>query len=52
MLRPLLPSGLADKLPPEASGAARDIKLYTAFTVDWLTLPAVGPAAIGTCTRK
>ena len=32
----------------QASGAAKDIKLYTAFTVDWSTLPAIGEAALGT----
>jgi branched-chain amino acid transport system substrate-binding protein len=31
----------------QASGAGRDIKLYTSNTVDWLTLPAIGDAAIG-----
>ncbi len=30
-----------------ASGAGKDIKLYTSNTVDWLTLPAIGDAAIG-----
>ncbi len=30
-----------------ASGAGKDIKLYTVFTVDWLTLPAIKEAAIG-----
>lgn len=32
----------------QASGAGRNIKLYTVFTVDWLTLPAIGDAALGT----
>jgi branched-chain amino acid transport system substrate-binding protein len=31
----------------QASGAGRDIKLYTVFTVDWSTLPAIGDAAVG-----
>ena len=31
-----------------ASGAGKEIKLYTVFTVDWLTLPAIGEAAVGT----
>lgn len=31
-----------------ASGMAQDIKLYTVFVVDHLTLPAIGDAAIGT----
>ncbi|MGH7003524.1 MAG: ABC transporter substrate-binding protein [Alphaproteobacteria bacterium] len=31
-----------------ASGAARDIKVYNVFTVDWLTLPAIGNDAMGT----
>ncbi len=31
-----------------ASGAGKDIKLYTLFTVDWLTLPAIKDAALGT----
>ncbi len=31
-----------------ASGVGKDIKLYTVFTVDYATLPAIGPAAIGT----
>jgi branched-chain amino acid transport system substrate-binding protein len=31
----------------QASGAGREIKLYTSNTVDWLTLPAIGDAAIG-----
>jgi branched-chain amino acid transport system substrate-binding protein len=30
-----------------ASGAAQTIKLYTSNTVDWLTLPAIGKAAVG-----
>ena len=30
-----------------ASGAGKDIKLYTVFTVDWLTLPAIKEAAVG-----
>lgn len=30
-----------------ASGAGKDIKLYTSNTVDWLTLPAIGEAAVG-----
>ena len=30
-----------------ASGLAKDIKLYTLFTVDWITLPVIGDAAIG-----
>ncbi|MCE7928169.1 MAG: hypothetical protein DYG91_06665, partial [Chloroflexi bacterium CFX7] len=28
----------------QAAGAGKDIKLYTAFTVDWSTLPAIGDA--------
>ncbi|MBO6605201.1 MAG: ABC transporter substrate-binding protein, partial [Roseicyclus sp.] len=32
----------------EASGADKDMKLYSVFTVDNLTLPAVGEAALGT----
>ncbi len=31
-----------------ASGAGKNIKLYTVFTVDWLTLPAIKDAALGT----
>ncbi len=31
----------------QASGAGRDVKLYTSNTVDWLTLPGIGDAAIG-----
>lgn len=31
----------------QASGAGKEIKLYTTNTVDWLTLPAIGEAAIG-----
>ena len=31
-----------------ASGAGKEIKMYSSFTVDWLTLPAVGEAALGT----
>jgi branched-chain amino acid transport system substrate-binding protein len=31
----------------QASGAGKDIKLYTTNTVDWLTLPAIGDAAVG-----
>ena len=31
-----------------ASGAGKDIKLFTVFTVDWLTLGPIGKAAIGT----
>jgi len=31
----------------QASGAGKEIKLYTSNTVDWLTLPAIGDAAIG-----
>ena len=30
-----------------ASGAGKDIKLYTVFTVDWLTLGPIGKAAVG-----
>jgi branched-chain amino acid transport system substrate-binding protein len=30
-----------------ASGVGKEIKLYTSNTVDWLTLPAIGDAAIG-----
>lgn len=30
-----------------AAGLARDIKLYSVFTVDWLTLPAIGDSAVG-----
>lgn len=32
----------------QAAGAGKDMKLYTVFTVDWSTLPAIGDAAIGT----
>jgi branched-chain amino acid transport system substrate-binding protein len=32
----------------QASGAGSSIKLYTVFTVDWSTLPAIGEAALGT----
>lgn len=31
-----------------ASGAGKEIKLYTLFTVDWITLGAIGEAALGT----
>ena len=31
-----------------ASGLAKDIKLYTQFTVDWISLPVIGDAALGT----
>ena len=31
----------------QASGVGKDVKLYTSNTVDWLTLPAIGDAAIG-----
>lgn len=31
-----------------ASGIAKDIKLYTQFTVDWISLPVIGEAALGT----
>jgi branched-chain amino acid transport system substrate-binding protein len=31
----------------QASGAGKEVKLYTSNTVDWLTLPAIGDAAIG-----
>jgi branched-chain amino acid transport system substrate-binding protein len=31
-----------------ASGLAKDIKLYTLFTVDWISLPVIGDAALGT----
>jgi branched-chain amino acid transport system substrate-binding protein len=31
-----------------ASGVAKDIKLYTQFTVDWISLPVIGEAALGT----
>jgi branched-chain amino acid transport system substrate-binding protein len=30
-----------------ASGAGKEIKLYTVNTIDWLTLPAIGDAAVG-----
>ena len=30
-----------------ASGAGKDIKLYTVFVVDWDTLPAIGEEAVG-----
>ncbi len=30
-----------------ASGAGKEIKLYSVHTIDWLTLPAVGEAAFG-----
>ncbi len=32
----------------QSSGAAKDMKMYSVFTVDNLTLPAVGEAALGT----
>jgi branched-chain amino acid transport system substrate-binding protein len=31
-----------------ASGAGKAIRLYTSFTIDWTTLPAIGEAAVGT----
>jgi len=31
-----------------ASGIAKDVKLYTQFTVDWISLPVIGEAALGT----
>lgn len=31
----------------QASGVGKDVKLYTSNTVDWLSLPAIGDAAIG-----
>jgi len=31
----------------QASGAGKDIKLFTSNTVDWLTLPGIGDAAVG-----
>lgn len=31
----------------QASGAGKDIKLYTSNTVDWLTLPGIADAAVG-----
>lgn len=31
-----------------ASGLSKDIKLYTLFTVDWISLPVIGDAALGT----
>jgi branched-chain amino acid transport system substrate-binding protein len=31
-----------------ASGVGKDVKLYSVFTVDYATLPAIGDAAIGT----
>ncbi len=30
-----------------ASGAGKDIKVYSSNTIDWLTLPAIGEAAVG-----
>jgi len=30
-----------------ASGAGKEIKLYTSNTVDWLTMPGIGDAAVG-----
>jgi branched-chain amino acid transport system substrate-binding protein len=30
-----------------AAGAGKDIKLYTVLTIDWLTLPPMGDAALG-----
>jgi branched-chain amino acid transport system substrate-binding protein len=30
-----------------AAGAGNDIKLYTVLTIDWLTLPPMGDAALG-----
>jgi branched-chain amino acid transport system substrate-binding protein len=30
-----------------ASGAGKEIKVYTSNTVDWLTLPGIGDAAVG-----
>jgi branched-chain amino acid transport system substrate-binding protein len=31
----------------QASGAGKEIKVYTSNTVDWLTLPGIGDAAVG-----
>jgi branched-chain amino acid transport system substrate-binding protein len=31
-----------------ASGLSKDVKLYTLFTVDWISLPVIGDAALGT----
>lgn len=31
-----------------ASGIGKDVKLYTQFTVDWISLPVIGEAAVGT----
>jgi branched-chain amino acid transport system substrate-binding protein len=31
----------------QASGAGKEIKLYSSNTVDWLTLPGIGDAAVG-----
>ncbi len=31
-----------------AAGTGKEIKLYTQFTVDWISLPVVGEAALGT----
>src|SRR5690606_22709293 len=31
-----------------ASGLGQDTKLYTLFTVDWISLPVIGDAAVGT----
>ena len=31
-----------------AAGVTKEIKLYTLFTVDWISLPAIGDAALGT----
>jgi branched-chain amino acid transport system substrate-binding protein len=43
------PGGMAGAFMKQwaASGAGKEIKLYTSNTVDWLTLPAIGEAAIG-----
>jgi branched-chain amino acid transport system substrate-binding protein len=39
--------GIAFMKQWDASGLGKDIKLYTAFTIDTVTLPAMGDAAIG-----
>ena len=42
------PMGVAFLKQWVASGASRDIKIYNVFTIDALTLPAIGDAAKGT----
>jgi branched-chain amino acid transport system substrate-binding protein len=42
------PMGIAFMKQWTAAGIGRDVKVYSVHTVDWLTLPAVGDAAVGT----